>query len=268
MDRVTLFKSLERPVRWRQGMPGLVLTSGMLNKFTVELKDSPSSASHRKISAVDMILTIRDLPALHIVRLKADPVVIPPDSTCVDVGLSVPGCMPRGYYQLHCVFRDEAQQPVNVYQGWLCVDKAVDPKPDHYMTLDSVRMQFADICEDDNKLLESVEIGTGDIIEAVNRAIQQWNNRGPVLNNYTGASFPYPEVLRCGTIFMLMQSLWTFLERNRMTYQSGGVTVDLERRADAVKQLIAVYQRQWIDGMSQMKNEENLRGFQGLNYYV
>lgn len=53
-----------------------------------------------------------------------------------------------------------------------------------------------------------------------------------------------------------------------MTYQSGGVTVDLERRADAVKQLIAVYQRQWIDGMSQMKNEENLRGFQGLNYYV
>lgn len=65
-----------------------------------------------------------------------------------------------------------------------------------------------------------------------------------------------------------MQSLWTFLERNRMTYQSGGVTVDLERRADAVKQLIAVYQRQWIDGMSQMKNEENLRGFQGLNYYV
>ena len=154
-----------------------------------------------------------------------------------------------------------------VYFG-LCVDKAVDPKPDHYMTLDSVRMQFADICEDDNKLLESVEIGTGDIIEAVNRAIQQWNNRGPVLNNYTGASFPYPEVLRCGTIFMLMQSLWTFLERNRMTYQSGGVTVDLERRADAVKQLIAVYQRQWIDGMSQMKNEENLRGFQGLNYYV
>ena len=67
MDRVTLFKSLERPVKWRQGMPGLVLTSGMLNKFTVELKDSPSSASHRKISAADMVLTIRDLPALHIV---------------------------------------------------------------------------------------------------------------------------------------------------------------------------------------------------------
>lgn len=47
-----------------------------------------------------------------------------------------------------------------------------------------------------------------------------------------------------------------FLERNRMTYQSGGVTVDLERRADAVKQLIAVYQRQWIDGMSQMKTKK------------
>ena len=268
MTKIELPRTLETTVRWKYTLPGVSLTAGVNNKFTIGLIDNPDGASNKPIEYKYYTLTIRELCDIDRIVGRIEDVEIADDVTECVINLPLASCFKRGYYRLHFVMKDADKNPVDVYEMYGVVDKHIDPKSDNYMTLESVRIQLGDLSIADNKLLESLEVGTGDIASGVERAIQQWNNRAPIISKYTGSTFPYPEILRCGTIYFILQSIWTQLERNRMGYQSGQVTVDLEKRADKFGMLMQQYQQQWIGGMSQVKNEENLSTFVGTYTYA
>lgn len=267
MTKVTIPRTLETSVSWKYTLPGITLIAGVSNNFTVDLIDNPDAAHNKPIEYKYYTLTIRELCDIDTVLGSVENVEIPDNVVSMNVKLSLPEDFKRGYYRLHFVMKNENKEPVEVYELYCVVDKHINPKSDNYMTLESVRVQLGDLAIADNKLLESLEVGTGDIASGVERAIQQWNNRAPITSKYTGSTFPYPEILRCGTIYFILQSLWTQLERNRMSYQSGQITVDLEKRADKFGQLMTQYQQMWIGGMSQVKNEENISNFIGSYIY-
>lgn len=267
MADIHLHKTLETQVSWKYSIPGIALTAGIVNTFTLNLKENPDAADNAIINAKYYTITFRELCNVSQVVGENIDVTIPEDSRTLKLELDLDPKFKRGYYNIHIVLKDKDKKPVDVYELYGVVDKQVNPSTDNYMTLDSVRIQLGDLSLTDNKLLESLEVGTGDIASGVERAIQQWNNRAPFTSKYTGSSFPYPELLRCGTIYFILQSLWTQLERNRMSYQSGGLTVDLEKRADAFASLMQQYQALWVGGMSRVKGEEDLMNFTGSCYY-
>lgn len=264
---VTLHRTLETTVNWRYSIPGISMIAGINNKVRLDLVDNPDAAKNYKINAKYYTLTVRELCKLDKILGSLEDIVIPENSTFIDLDIDLDSKFKRGYYKLHLVLKDENKKPTDVYEFYGVVDKQVEPIADDHMTLESVRIQFGDLSIADNKLLESLEVSTGDIASGVERAIQQWNNRAPFTSFYTGSTFPYPELLRCGTIYFILQSLWTQLERNRMSYQSGGTNVDLERRADSFAQLMQQYQTYWVGGMSRVKSEEDLLHFDGSYVY-
>lgn len=268
MADIQLHKTLETKVNWKYTIPGISLTAGIVNTFTLDLKENPDAAEHNIIESCYYTISFRELCRPEKVVSIFEDIEIPKDSRTLKLELDMDSNFKRGYYRIHLVLKDKDKKPVDVYELYGVVDKQVEPKADNYMTLESVRIQLGDLAIADNKLLESLEVGTGDIASGVERAIQQWNNRAPFTSLYTGSTFPYPELLRCGTIYFILQSLWTQLERNRMNYQSGGLTVDLEKRADAFAQLMQQYQTSWIGGMGRVKNEEDLISFTGSYYYA
>lgn len=268
MTTIDLHKTLETRVDWKYTVPGIALTAGIANKFFLNLKENPDAADLPVIRAKYYTLTFRELCSPEKVVSDLIDQEIPEDSRALALDLDLDPEFKRGYYRMHLVLKDADKKPVDVYELYGIVDKQVEPKCDNYMTLESVRVQLGDLSIADNKLLESLEVSTGDIASGVERAIQQWNNRAPFTSAYTGSNFPYPELLRCGTIYFMLQSLWTHLERNRMAYQSGGFNVDLEKRADAFNQLMQQYQTMWIGGMSRVKSEEDLMNFSGSYYYA
>lgn len=267
MINVTVHNTLETTVNWKYSIPGIALTAGIVNTIHLDLIDNPDAAKHHKINASYYTLTIRELCNLDEVVGELKDIVIPENSNDLTINIDLDPKFKRGYYRLHLVLKDQDKKPLDVYELYGIVDKQVEPMSDNHMTLESVRVQLGDLAIADNKLLESLEVGTGDIASGVERALQQWNNRAPRTSFYTGSTFPYPELLRCGTIYFILQSLWTQLERNRMSYQSGGVTVDLERRADTFLNLMQQYQAYWIGGMGRVKNEEDLLNFSGSYVY-
>ena len=267
MANIDLHKTLETQVSWKYAVPGVALIAGIPNTFTLNLKENPDAADKAIINAKYYTLTVREICRPDKVVGSIDDVEISDKSRELKVEIDLDPKFKRGYYRLHLVLKDADKKPIEVYELYGVVDKQVEPLSDNYMTLESVRIQLGDLSISDNKLLESLEVSTGDIASGVERAIQQWNNRAPFTSKYTGSTFPYPELLRCGTIYFILQSLWTQLERNRMNYQSGGVTVDLEKRADAFAQLMQQYQTSWIGGMGRVKNEEDLMSFTGSYYY-
>lgn len=263
MQNVVIPQTLEQRVSWKTTLDAIVLTAGISNTFTVQLTSVLTDATPGEIHASYYRYNIRSLNFEDQVILKpVESAAIVSGSTSISVAVVIPNEMKRGYYLFQLILEDASKTAIGAYTTYVVVDNAIEPLKDNpYMSLNSVRSQFADISFDDNKLLDSQEVGTWDICDAVKRAVEQWNNTAPRLSLYTGHTFPYPEILRRGVIFMLLQSLWTMLERNRMSYTAGSVSVDLERRADAYKALLAEYRAEWSGGLAQAKNEENIKGF-------
>lgn len=269
MQNVIIPQSLEQRVSWKTTLDAIVLCAGVRNTFTIQLTPVVTDASPGVIAAAYYRYVVRSLCDDE-VKLLASPesVEIPVDSKDLTIIIDLPNRIPRGYYTFQLILEDSEHLPIDSYETYLVVDKAIDPLPNNpHMSLQSVRTQFADISFEDNKLLDSQEIGTWDICEAVKRTIEQWNNTSPRLTTYTGHNFPYPEILRRGVMYMLLQTLITLLQRNQMQYAAGNVSVNLEQRVAAYTELKQEYQKIWIGGMSQAKNEENLEDFnQSVGY--
>lgn len=267
MTPVEVYKSLETPVQWRKAVPGFVLTSGMVNTVDITLLDTPESGPTEPELGM-LYPTLRAIPDISNIFITFDPAEIIKGSDIIRLALDIPEKFPRGYYKLHLVHRNVNNKPVGVYEVFVAIDKAVTPIPDNYMTVSSIRTQFADVCGFDNRLLESLEIGVGDIGAAVQQCLEQWDSVAPRISKYSGHNFKYTELLRNGVLYSLLQALVTFLGRNRMQYQAGGVSIDLEARADFFNTLKQEYEAKWRSGMAQIKAEENMNAFNGSYGYV
>ena len=270
MQNIIIPQSLEQRVSWKTTLDAIVVCAGLTNTFTLQTTPILTDATPGVIEAAFYRYNVRGLPLDSKIILKsAEDIPIPADSKSITVSMSVPGKLRRGYYFFQLILEDADKNPLSTFTTYLVVDSAIDPMPNNpHMSLESVRSQFADISFDDNRLLESQEIGTWDIADGVRRAIEQWNNTAPRISEYMGHTFPYPEILRRGAIYMVLQSLWTMLERNRMQYAAGNASVDLEKRADAYMKLRDEYRALWSGGMAQAKNEENLEQFNLSTGYV
>lgn len=266
-----LFSTLEQETTWKQGFAAQVLTTGMNNEFTLRFAEYPGAAKDVKFPE-DMkycLITLREIPFVARVRIKVDPIEINPESTEIPVSFRISSCFPRGYYRMQVVLTDKNLEPMKLYSdGYAIVDKAVHPKPDAHVELATIRAELADIREEDNKLLDSLEVGAGDIASAVHRCLEQWNSRSPRTSVYTGSNFPYPDILRSGVLSTVYRSIVAFLTRNKMQYQSGGTSVDLDARVQAYMQFANTWEQKWIGGMAQAKNEEDMFGFTGALTYL
>jgi hypothetical protein len=267
MPAIEVYKSLETPVQWRKAVPGFLLTSGLVNTVDVALMETPDAA-HTCPEVGKVYATLRAIPDLSEIFITFDPVDVVKGADIVRLKLDIPEKFPRGYYKMHLVHRDADGKAIGVYEVFTAIDKAVTPMSDEYMTVESIRTQFADICGFDNKLLESLEIGVGDIGAAVQHCLEQWDSVAPRISKYSGHNFKYTELLRNGVLYSLLQSLTTLLGRNRMQYQAGGVSVDLEARADFFNSLKQEYEHKWRAGMAQIKAEENMQAFRGSLGYL
>lgn len=268
MIDLILYETLETPVRWKSVLPGYILTAGMTNDMKLRVQHDPLSGDGVPIQGGSLHITMRRMGDLSKVILALPEIPVTDNATTVDVAVKVPSAIPRGYYRLHIIHNNLEGECLAVYSAWVIVDRAVDPKRDRHLEVNSVRSQFADMCAEDNKLLDGLEIGCGDIAEAVERCLQQWNGTAPRTSEYYGDNFPYTELLRNGVMSMMLQSVCTLLDRNMQTYQAEGVSVNLEARSQHYKALRQEYLTLWRSGMMQTKNEENVQCFDGGLVYV
>lgn len=263
-----LYETLETPVRWRSSVPGYILTAGIPNQVCLRVQRNPQSGDGVTIPEGKLAITMRRLGKLSEVIVDFGEFDITGASECVDLLLDIPTKVRRGYYRLHIVRSNSEGRNVAVYNAWVVVDQTTEPVEDEHLEVNSVRTQFADLCADDNRMLDGLEVSAGDIAEAVERCLQQWEGTAPRTSVYYGDNFPYTELLRNGVLSMLLQSLCTNLDRNTQVYQAEGVQVALEARSQHYKALRQEYMMLWRSGMMQTKNEENVRIFDGGLAYM
>ena len=136
----------------------------------------------------------------------------------------------------------------------------VDP-----ITIGEVRMALFDRCPADNDFLDDVEFKDTEIVYAIRRAVDMWNETPPRIAGYqyTMTTFPYRYYGANAAAAQLLVMKGNNLMRNRMPLSTGSGAIDDKQRANPYvqigKEMIAEYQN-WIRSEKHRINAENCYG--------
>lgn len=125
------------------------------------------------------------------------------------------------------------------------------------LTIDDVRVFLNDYPEA-NRLIKRVQFTPERIAKAIQFMIREWNETVPIVNVYTEETFPYKTALLYGVISWLFSGESTFEERNHLTYQSGGLTIDDSNRTQAYLKIAEYFLSKFKDLMERQKKLENI----------
>ncbi len=129
-------------------------------------------------------------------------------------------------------------------------------------SIQEIRMHLRDRPEE-NDLLQDVEFDDAEILAAVVRPVQQFNERPPTLRYYSCRTFPFRYNWLNAIVSELLRTAAHHYVRNKMNAQGAGLSVDDKDKDDDYLRIAKMYRDEWVEFMALKKAELNLRGFYG-----
>jgi hypothetical protein len=132
-------------------------------------------------------------------------------------------------------------------------------------TIAEVRLYLRDTPAD-NTLLDDVEFSSVEVMAALRRPIDIFNETPPDLCRYTAATFPWREHWMQAAVGYLMQTAAYHYSRNELTYSSGGLSAVDKDKGRVYQQVAAEKIAEFKEWMMRKKVEMNMdMGYGTLN---
>ncbi len=129
------------------------------------------------------------------------------------------------------------------------------------ITVAEIRLALRDYgC--DNTLLDAEEFTDDEIVFAIRRPVQRWNETPPPIGRHTMSSFPYREHWMIGTVGYLHRLAAVHYRRNNLDYSGSGLNVSDKRKYDDYEKIAAMRIGEFDEWMRDMKTHLNvMQGF-------
>jgi len=129
----------------------------------------------------------------------------------------------------------------------------------HPPTVLDVRMALCDTSPACNELLDDLEFSDVMILNAIERAIDEWEETPPRLSRHFDATtFPFREHLIKGAVGYLIEAIMYKYMRNRMQYSASGLTFDKNDKGQVYLQLAGMARHEWKAFVAAMKTSMNM----------
>lgn len=139
------------------------------------------------------------------------------------------------------------------------MDGSCDSDPNTITVMD-VRMAIMDVSPEANVLLDDLEFSDVQILAAVQRCIDEWEETPPTLGvHFNGKSFPFREHLIKGVVGYLMQQIAYKYTRNRMQYNAAGLSLDTNDKGPQYIALAQAARAEWLNFVGHKKTELNMQ---------
>jgi len=138
------------------------------------------------------------------------------------------------------------------------------------ITIAEVRLWVRDNCPEDNYLLDEVEYKNTEIIAAIRRGVDMWNETPPLMTRftYTYTNFPWRSAWMDVTIGYLKRIAAEWYSRNHLAYQAGGVSIDDRNKYNEYKQDSEARIQRYREWMTMIKPQLNAgQAWSRLGYY-
>jgi hypothetical protein len=109
-----------------------------------------------------------------------------------------------------------------------------------------------------SNLLDDTEFSDLDIIFAMRRVVQLWNETPPPVSFYTPQNFPYRYWWLKATCAELMLMSASRYRRNRLAYNAGGVSIDDQSKSDEYETIGRTSLKEFMDWMRAEKYRINM----------
>jgi len=107
-----------------------------------------------------------------------------------------------------------------------------------------------------NNLLDDFEFTPEEVRTAQTLVVDEWNDMAPSLVNYTVDNFPFRSIYVRGTIAYLLQMAAISAERNALSYNAGGASIN-DTGHEGYTKLSAMLLDRVLRDMRLKKNEIN-----------
>lgn len=222
-----LCPTLEWTFRDQQGNP-VDLTSCFDESASVSLSGSVIPGDNNGVEArLDRVMK------LNLTR----PVIL--SGTVVDAATGVVRALlaplavaSAGIFQLHWAIMDRTlnaprlinRSLISVERSLFGADYGVGGPP----TIQEIRTDIRDTSPEVNRLLRNVEFSDDEIVRAIVRPVEDWNDASPRLaaHVYDTITFPFRHAWNLAIQGYLLQMASHWYRRNRLAYQAGGLAVD------------------------------------------
>ena len=147
------------------------------------------------------------------------------------------------------------------YRAYLCIRKGTQGSRagNHPPTVLDIRMALMDTDPSANQLLDDLEFSDMMILNAVERAIDEWEETPPSLErHFKATTFPFREHLIKGAVGYLLQSVMYRYMRNRMQYSASGLSFDVNDKGQVYLQLSQQARAEWKAFIASMKTSMNM----------
>jgi len=165
-----------------------------------------------------------------------------------------------GLYRFHIAVVNSAGVPFFADRGLLSIEsglfgdisQATGPP-----TLQEIRLHMRDTAIE-NDLLADVEFDDTEIVAAIARPIQQWNETPPDIARHTCQTFPYRFHWLNATVGELLMTATHHYMRNKMKANAGGLSIDDKAKDRDYIQFAQLYSQEWQRFIITKKSEINL----------
>ena len=212
------------------------------------------------------LVTIRDNAAQSVPTWQKLVPIIDAEHGIVELEFTNKDLNTPGLYlaELSCVYEGQIELTFSFYVEaapsltWQGVGSPI--------TISEIRLWARDNVPADNFLLDEVEYKNGEIVAAIRRAIDMWNETIPLVSayGYTPITFPYRSAWVEVTLGFLQGIAAENYLRNALNYSAGGVTIDDKMikyksyREDSVRR-IEQY-KQWVTQVKRQLNANQAYG--------
>ena len=162
------------------------------------------------------------------------------------------------YAEFLCYEGDKLTQN---YRSYLCIRKGTQGSRagNHTVTPMDVRLALMDTSPEMNSLLDDLEYSDVMILNAVERAMDEWEETPPMLSRHFDATtFPYREHLIKGAVGYLLQSVMYRYMRNRMQYSASGLSFDSNDKGQTYLMLAREARAEWKNFIAAAKTSMNM----------
>ena len=165
------------------------------------------------------------------------------------------------WYGSFLTYDKDTDALVGDYRAFLCIRKGTKGSKSgpHTITPMDVRLALFDVSPESNDLLDDLEFSDMQIINAVERCVDEWNETPPRLARaYDATNFPWREHLVKGAVGFLMQTAAYRYTRNRMQYSAAGLSTDTNDKGPQYIQLAQMARLEWKNFIAASKTEANM----------
>jgi len=250
------------------GWPMIMAMTNMRKVYTIELRDSLCGGGPVDLTGVAQVKFIaKEWPTAPETYIdKAMSIDTPVTDGHVSMTLTPSNLQYAGIWPAAVVCLNASSEVTAEYKCYLYVQQSYTVAGQTAQTtqplqLHDIRLAMRDTCPEFNTLLDDLEFSDVEIMYALVRPVEEWNETSPDLSesgySYTQNTFPWREHWRRATIGYLLQAAAFRYARNNLSYSAANLTVaDMDKARD-YSALSDSMLKEWRTWMTLKKREIN-----------